>query len=156
MIVPFTPGRTDATQPQTDVESFQLLEPVADGFRNYQKADCQVPAEQLLIDQAQRLTLTLPEMTVLIGGMRVLDTNADGSKHGHFTHRPDALTNHFFLNLLDMNTEWLPLTEDRNVYEGRDRKTGKMEMDRYPPGPDFRVQQRVARLGRGLCCGRCR
>ncbi len=125
VIVPFTPGRTDATQSQTDVESFQLLEPVADGFRNYQKADCQVPAEQLLIDQAQRLTLTLPEMTVLIGGMRVLDTNADGSKHGHFTHRPDALTNHFFLNLLDMNTEWLPLTEDRNVYEGRDRKTGK-------------------------------
>ncbi len=104
--VPFTPGRTDASQEQTDVESFDVLEPIADGFRNYLKSKYTVPAEALLIDKAQLLTLTAPEMTVLIGGMRVLNTNAGAMKHGVFTKHPEALTNDFFVNLLDMGTQW--------------------------------------------------
>ena len=120
--VPFTPGRTDATQAQTDVESFAALEPIADGFRNYQKATYAVPAEALLIDRAQLLTLTAPELTVLIGGLRVLGANVGQSKHGVFTKRPEALTNDFFVNLLDMRTQWQPTSQD--VFEGRDRKTG--------------------------------
>ena len=104
--VPFTPGRMDASQEQTDAESFSVLEPVADGFRNYQKAKYAVSAEELLVDKAQLLTLTAPEMTVLVGGMRVLDANFGGTKHGVFTDRPGALTNDFFVNLLDMGTEW--------------------------------------------------
>jgi catalase-peroxidase len=123
--VPFAPGRTDASQAQTDVESFAVLEPVADGFRNYQKAKYAVTAEELLIDKAQLLTLTAPEMTVLIGGMRVLGANHGQSQHGVFSKRPEALTNDFFVNLLDMGTEWKAASKDEDVFEGRDRKTGK-------------------------------
>jgi len=122
--VPFTPGRMDASQEQTDTESFAVLEPFADGFRNYQKAKSSVPAEALLIDKAQLLTLTAPEMTVLIGGMRMLGANFGGSRHGVFTQRPGALTNDFFVNLLDMGTEWKAVGADQEVFEGRDRKTG--------------------------------
>ncbi len=125
--VPFAPGRTDASQEQTDVHSFAVLEPCADGFRNYQKKKYAVKAEHLLVDRAQLLTLTAPEMTVLIGGMRVLDANYGGSRHGVFTARPGALTNDFFVNLLDMGTEWRPATEDEDVFEGRDRATGELK-----------------------------
>ena len=125
--VPFTPGRMDASQEQTDVESFAVLEPIADGFRNYLKGKYSVPAEALLIDKAQLLTLTAPEMTALVGGMRVLKTNADGTQHGVFTQRPEALTNDFFVNLLDMGTEWKPVSKDADVFEGRDRKTGAIK-----------------------------
>jgi catalase-peroxidase len=124
--VPFTPGRTDASQAQTDVESFAVLEPVADGFRNYQKTRYAVPAEVLLIDRAQLLTLTAPEMTVLVGGLRVLNANVGQSKHGVFTTRPEALTNDFFVNVLDIGTEWKPAAQD-DVFEGRDRKTGALK-----------------------------
>jgi catalase-peroxidase len=126
VVVPFTPGRTDSTQEQTDVVSFAFLEPVADGFRNYLKGKFAVPAEELLVDRAQLLTLTAPEMTVLMGGLRVLNVNFKQSKHGVFTKRPESLTNDFFVNLLDMSTEWKP-TIDENVFEGRDRATGAMK-----------------------------
>ncbi len=119
--VPFTPGRMDALQEQTDVDSFALLEPVADGFRNYMKTKYPISAEELLIDKAQLLTLTAPEMTVLVGGLRVLNTNFDNSKHGVFTRSPEALTNDFFVNLLDMNTVWKPTSESEEMFEGRDR-----------------------------------
>jgi catalase-peroxidase len=122
--VPFAPGRTDASQEQTDVESFAVLEPSADGFRNYLKARFSVSAEELLIDKAQLLTLTAPEMTVLVGGLRVLGANYGKSQHGVFTKRPETLTNDFFVNLLDMGTEW-KATSDENVFEGHDRKSGK-------------------------------
>jgi len=122
--VPFTPGRTDASQEQTDVESFAVLEPAADGFRNYLKAKSAVSAEVLLVDRAQLLTLTAPEMTVLVGGMRVLNTNFGQSQHGVFTKRPETLTNDFFVNLLDMSTTWKATAEDDDVFEGRDRATG--------------------------------
>jgi catalase-peroxidase len=125
--VPFRPGRMDARQDQTDVESFAPLEPVADGFRNYLRSGLAVPAEHLLLDRAQLLTLTAPEMTVLVGGMRVLGTNVGGAKHGVFTSKPETLTNDFFVNLLDMRTQWTPATDARDVYEGRDRKTGRVE-----------------------------
>ncbi len=125
--VPFAPGRTDATQEQTDVQSFSVLEPAADGFRNYQKAKYSVKAEELLVDKAQLLTLTAPEMTVLIGGMRVLNANYGQSPHGVFTKSPEALTNDFFVNLLDMNTAWKAVSEDEEVFEGRDRATGKLK-----------------------------
>jgi catalase-peroxidase len=147
--VPFTPGRMDASQEQTDVESFGVLEPIADGFRNYLKAEYTIPAEVLLVDKAQLLTLTAPELAVLVGGMRVLDTNVEGTQHGVFTTRAGALTNDFFVNLLDMKTEWKPASdtvpalvtskpglpqEDRtaaagvaDVFEGRDRKTGELK-----------------------------
>ena len=124
--VPFTPGRTDASQEQTDVESFSYLEPIADGFRNYLKPGCDyLRSEQLLVDRAQLLTLTVPEMTVLVGGMRALGANYGGTPHGVFTDRVGTLTNDFFVNLLDMNVEWRPSTEDPQVYEGYDRATGK-------------------------------
>ncbi len=123
--VPFTPGRTDASQEQTDVASFSVLEPFADGFRNYLKAPSAVPAEHLLVDRAQLLTLTAPEMTVLVGGLRVLGVNTAGSCHGTFTKRPGALTNDFFVNLLDMETEWKPSAPDNTLFEGRDRATGE-------------------------------
>jgi catalase-peroxidase len=123
--IPFKPGRTDASQEQTDVHSFAPLEPVADGFRNYQRKGDQRPAEELLLDRSQLLTLTAPEMTVLIGGLRALGANAGGSKHGVFTAKPEVLTNDFFVNLLDMNTEWKPAAE--GTYEGRDRVTGKVK-----------------------------
>jgi catalase-peroxidase len=122
--VPFRPGRMDASAEQTDVDSFAVLEPIADGFRNYLKAKYTVPAEALLVDKAQLLTLTAPEMTVLVGGMRVLETNVGGAPHGVFTTRPETLTNDFFVNLLDMGTEWKPVSSDADVFEGRDRKTG--------------------------------
>jgi catalase-peroxidase len=124
--VPFTPGRMDASQEQTDVVSFAVLEPKADGFRNYQKARYAASAEELLVDKAQLLNLTAPEMTVLVGGMRVLNTNVGGSKHGVFTKRLEALTNDFFTNLLDMGTEWKPLSGAKDIFEGRDRKTGEV------------------------------
>jgi catalase-peroxidase len=125
--VPFTPGRTDASDEQTDVVAFSVLEPKADGFRNYQKAKYAVSPEELLVDRAQLLTLTAPEMTVLIGGMRVLDTNFGQSQHGIFTKRPEMLTNDFFVNLLDMSTEWKATPEDKDVFEGRDRATGELK-----------------------------
>ncbi len=123
--VPFSPGRTDASQEQTDVEAFSYLEPVADGFRNYLKAQFSVPAEELLIDRAQLLTLTAPELTVLVGGLRVLGANHAKSAHGVFTRQAETLTNDFFVNLLDMNTEWQPSSKSEGVFEGRDRATGK-------------------------------
>ena len=125
--VPFTPGRMDALQEQTDVESFAVLEPKADGFRNYQKAKYAVSAEEMLVDKAQLLTLTAPEMTVLMGGMRVLKTNFGGSQHGVFTKRPEVLTNDFFVNLLDMSTTWNATTEDKNLFEGHNIETGELK-----------------------------
>jgi catalase-peroxidase len=125
--VPFNPGRTDALQEQTDVESFAVLEPVADGFRNYLKTKYAVSAEELLVDRAQLLTLTAPEMTVLVGGLRVLNANFGRSQHGVFTKRPETLTNDFFVNLLDMSTTWKATSEDEDAFEGRDRATGKLK-----------------------------
>jgi catalase-peroxidase len=125
--VPFSPGRTDASQEQTDVESFAVLEPVADGFRNYEKAKYTVRAEELLLDKAQLLTLTAPEMTVLVGGLRALNANVGQSAHGVFTQRPGTLTNDFFVNLVDMGTEWRPVSEAADLFEGRDRKTGALK-----------------------------
>src|SRR6201997_5684443 len=128
VIVPFTSGRNDAVQEQTDVESFAVLEPIADGFRNYLKGRYTIPSETLLIDKAQLLTLTAPEMTVLVGGMRVLKTNIGGTQHGVFTKRPESLTNDFFVNLLDMRTEWKAVSPNGSaeLFEGRDRKTGEL------------------------------
>lgn len=125
--VPFTPGRMDASQEQTDVESFAVLEPAADGFRNYLKRKFTISTEELLVDKAQLLTLTAPEMTILVGGMRVLNSNYDGSKHGVFTNRPEVLTNDFFVNLLDMATAWMPASEDKETFNGLDRKTGAVK-----------------------------
>jgi catalase-peroxidase len=125
--VPFTPGRTDASQEQTDVEAFAVLEPAADGLRNYLKTKYTVSAEELLVDRAQLLTLTAPEMTVLFGGMRVLNANFGQSRHGVFTKRPEALTNDFFVNLLDMGTTWKAASGADDVFEGRDRATGELK-----------------------------
>jgi catalase-peroxidase len=125
--VPFTPGRADASLEQTDIEAFEALEPIADGFRNYLKGKFTIASEELLIDKAQLLTLTAPEMTVLIGGMRVLNANFDQSKHGVFTKRPEALTNDFFLNLLDMSTTWKATSDGQDAFEGRDRKTDELK-----------------------------
>jgi catalase-peroxidase len=125
--VPFTPGRADATQEQTDVEAFAVLEPFVDGFRNFSKAKYKATAEEMLVDKAQLMTLTAPEMTALVGGMRVLGTNADGSKHGVFTKREGELTNDFFLNLLDMSTIWTPTSDAKDAFEGRDSKTGAVK-----------------------------
>jgi catalase-peroxidase len=129
--VPFSPGRVDASQAQTDVESFKVLEPVADGFRNYLGGRYSIPAEALLLDRAQLLTLTAPEMTVLVGGLRVLGANVNGSKHGVFTKKPGTLSNDFFVNLLDMRTAWTATSGDKQVYEARDaqatKEAGKVE-----------------------------
>lgn len=125
--VPFNPGRTDATPEQTDSISFSVLEPKADGFRNFQKEKYSVCAEEMLVDKAQLLTLTAPEMTVLLGGMRVLGTNYGDSKHGVFTQRPGSLTNDFFVNLLDMGTAWMPVSDDKDLFQGRDRMTGELK-----------------------------
>jgi catalase-peroxidase len=125
--VPFAPWRMDASQAQTDVESFAMLEPLADGFRNYVQGKPGVPAETLLVDKAQQLTLTAPEMTVLVGGLRVLGVNAGGSKHGVFTSTPGRLTNDFFVNLLDMGTGWKAVSDATDVFEGRDSKTGQVK-----------------------------
>jgi catalase-peroxidase len=125
--VPFTPGRTDASPEQTDEEAFAVLEPDADGFRNYHKDAINVGPEHLLVDRAQLLTLTAPEMTVLIGGLRVLGANADGSSHGVFTRRPETLSNDFFVNLLDMGTQWKPASDAEAIYEARDRETDDLK-----------------------------
>jgi catalase-peroxidase len=125
--VPFTPGRTDASQEWTDVESFEVLEPLADGFRNYAKGKAGVCAEHLLVDKAQLLTLTVPEMTVLVGGMRALKANWDNSDYGVFTDKPGKLTNDFFVNLLDMGTEWKAADDSKTKFDGYDRKTGKLK-----------------------------
>lgn len=125
--VPFTPGRTDATQEQTDIESFAILEPKADGFRNYLNARHTAPAEELLVDKAQLLNLTAPEMTVLVGGMRVLNTHYNQLHHGVFTNRPEALTNDFFVNVLDLNTKWRAINDAKNIFEGHDRKTNELK-----------------------------
>ena len=125
--VPFTAGRGDAMQDQTDIESFAVLEPMADGFRNYLKSDFVVSAEELLLDKAHLMTLTAPEMTALVGGMRVLNANTDGAQHGVFTDRPESLTNDFFVNLLDMATEWKPVSEAEDVFEGTDRTSGDVK-----------------------------
>jgi catalase-peroxidase len=125
--VPFTPGRMDASQDQTDVHSFAVLEPQADGFRNYQKQAFTTTAEEMLVDKAQLLTLTAPEMTVLVGGLRVLNANVGQSRHGVFTTRPETLTNDFFVNLLDMGTTWKAMSESGDVFEGRDRVTGDVK-----------------------------
>ena len=125
MKVPFTPGRMDASQEQTDVESFAVLEPVADGFRNYVRKGMEASASELLVDRAQLMTLTAPEMTVLIGGMRALNANCGNVAHGVFTNRPETLTNDFFVNLLDMRTKWQKAATGEGVLEGRDRATGE-------------------------------
>jgi catalase-peroxidase len=130
--VPFTPGRTDASQEQTDVESFAVLEPPADGFRNYLRAGEKLPAEQRLVDRAFMLNLTAPEMTVLVGGMRALNANVEQSPHGVLTDRPGTLTNDFFVNLLDMDTEWKASASTENVFEGRDRATGDVKWTATP------------------------
>jgi catalase-peroxidase len=127
IVVPFTPGRMDATQAQTDLASMAVLEPMADGFRNYTKTQYTVPTEELLVDKAQLLTLTAPEMTVLVGGMRVLNTNYDDSKKGVFTNRPEKLTNDFFVNLLSMDVTWKATSDTKETFEGRDRKTGEVK-----------------------------
>jgi len=124
--VPFSPGRTDASQEQTDVDTFAVLEPTADGFRNYRAASHRRPAEELLVDRACLLTLTAPEMTVLVGGMRALNANSGQSELGVFTHRPETLTNDFFVNLLDMDTEWKASSASEGVFEGTDRGTGEL------------------------------
>jgi catalase-peroxidase len=123
--VPFSPGRSDASQEQTDVEAFAVLEPAADGFRNYLKTKYSASAEDLLVDRAQLLRLTAPEMTALVGGMRVLNANFGQSRHGVFTRRPETLTNDFFVNLLDMSTTWKATSDAKNMFEGRARKTGE-------------------------------
>ena len=133
--VPFAPGRTDASQEQTDVESFGLLEPRADGFRNYIRTGEKAPAERLLVDRAYMLNLTAPELTVLVGGLRALGTNYGATKHGVFTDQPGTLTNDFFVNLLDMGTEWKVSESAENVYEGRDRVTGAPSGP--PPAPTW-------------------
>jgi catalase-peroxidase len=138
--VPFAPGRTDASQEQTDVESFAVLEPTADGFRNYLRAGEKLPAETLLLDRANLLTLTAPEMTVLIGGMRALNANFGQSEHGVFTDRPETLTNDFFVNLLDMSTEWKASASSENVYEGRDRATGEVKWTGHRRRPRLRFE----------------
>ncbi len=125
--VPFSPGRTDASQDETDVHAFAPLEPVADGFRNYLRGTQRLSAEELLLDRAQLLTLTAPEMTVLVGGMRALNANVGGSQHGIFTRRPETLTTDFFVNLLDMGTAWKASSTSEGVYEGRDRRTGELK-----------------------------
>ncbi len=126
LAVPFTPGRTDALQEQTDVESFAVLEPIADGFRNYVRADEKLPAENLLVERATLLSLTAPQMTVLIGGMRALNANFGQSPHGILTDRPETLTNDFFVKLLDMSTEWKASASSEDLFEGRDRSTGEV------------------------------
>jgi catalase-peroxidase len=151
--VPFTPGRTDASQEQPDAESFAVLEPVADGFRNYLKTKYAVTAEELLVDRAQLLTLTASEMTVLVGGMRVLDVNFGQSPHGVFTKRPETLTNDFFVNLLDMNTTWKATSEDEDVFEGRDRVTGERKWTGTRVDLIFGSNSQLRALAEVYACG---
>jgi catalase-peroxidase len=149
LTVPFAPGRMDASQEQTDVDSFEAMEPLADGFRNFLKGKYRVPAETLLVDKAQLLTLTAPEMTVLVGGLRVLGANVGGTQHGVFTQRPQALTNDFFVNLLDMGTTWHPVGED-GLFEGRDRRSGAVKWTGTRVDLGVRFARAAARVGRGL------
>jgi catalase-peroxidase len=153
VLVPFTPGRMDALQEQTDVVSFAVLEPKADGFRNYQKTRYSVSAEELLIDKAQLLTLTAPEMTVLVGGMRVLNANFGKSQHGVFTKRPETLTNDFFANLLDMSTAWKPVSEDGDMFEGRDRATGELKWTGTRVDLIFGSNSQLRALAEVYACG---
>ena len=148
--VPFAPGRMDASQDQTDVESFAVLEPIADGFRNYLKGKFTVAAEQLLVDRAQLLTLTAPEMTVLVGGLRMLGTNVGGSKHGVFTSKPEALSNDFFVNLLDMGTEWKPVSDGCRPVRRARPQDGQGQVDGHPGRPGLRFELRAAGPRRGL------
>jgi catalase-peroxidase len=148
--VPFTPGRTDASQEQTDVESFVNLEPKADGFRNYLGKGSRLPAEYLLLDKANLLTLSAPELTVLVGGLRVLGANYDGSKLGVLTTTPGSLTNDFFVNLLDMGTTWHATSEDANSVRGPRRRHRRGQVDRQPCRPRLRVELRAARARGGL------
>ena len=150
--VPFTPGRTDASQDQTDIESFAVLEPAADGFRNYLKAAYTSP-EEMLVDKAQLLTLTAPEMTVLVGGMRVLNANFGQSQHGVFTKRPGTLTNDFFVNLLDMGTEWKAVSEAEDVFEGRDRATGELKWTGTRVDLVFGSHSQLRALAEVYACG---
>ncbi|MEY3906001.1 MAG: catalase/peroxidase, partial [Pseudomonadota bacterium] len=132
LTLPFTPGRTDASQAQTDVQSFAALEPAADGFRNYYGADARLSPAEMLVDRANQLKLTVPEMTVLVGGLRALDANTGGAKHGVFTDRPGQLTNDFFVNLVNMSTKWSKSTTTEGLYEGADRATGKVKWTATP------------------------
>jgi catalase-peroxidase len=154
--VPFTPGRTDARQDQTDVESFAVLEPAADGFRNYARGNPGALAEALLVDKAQLLTLTPPEMTVLIGGMRALNANFRQSRHGVLTSRPGVLTNDFFVNLLDMNTAWSPVEGAEGIYEGRDRKTGRSKWTATRVDLFFGSHSELRALAEVYACGDAR
>ena len=149
--VPFTPGRADASQEDTDVESFDVLEPIADGFRNYMKSRYTISEEELLIDKAQLLTLTAPEMTVLLGGLRVLGANAGGSSHGVFTKQPETLTNDFFVNLLDMSTTWKATSDQEDVFEGRDRKSGEVKWTGTRADLIFGSNSQLRALGGSLC-----
>ena len=151
--VPFTPGRTDASMEQTDAPSFQVLKPAADGFRNYRRAKFAVKEEEMLVDRAQLLTLTAPEMTVLLGGMRVLNANFGRSPHGVFTKRPEALTNDFFVNLLDMGTVWKPASEEEDVFEGRDRKTGELKWTATRVDLVFGSNSQLRALAEVYACG---
>ena len=151
--VPFTPGRTDATQEQTDVENFAVLEPIADGFRNYLKAGCPVSAEEMLVDRAQLMRLTAPEMTVLVGGMRVLNANFGQSQHGVFTKRPGALANDFFVNLLDMGTTWTAASKAEDVFEGRDRATGELKWTGSRVDLIFGSNSQLRALAEVYACG---
>ena len=155
--VPFTPGRTDASQEQTDVESFAVLEPKVDGFRNYTSGEHRRSAEELLVDRAQLLTLTAPEMTVLVGGLRVLGANFGGSELGVFTSRPETLTNDFFVNLLKTSTsmKWEAASGDGAVFVARDRATGEKKWAGYAGGPDLRFELAAARACGSLCDRRC-
>jgi catalase-peroxidase len=150
--VPFAPGRTDASQEETDVEAFEVLEPDADGFRNYLRPGEKLPAETLLLDRANLLTLTAPEMTVLVGGMRALNANSGQTQHGVFTDRPEALTNDFFLNLVDMGTEWKASASDENVYEGRDRETGEVKWTGTPADLVFGAHSELRGISEVYAC----
>ncbi|HWQ42279.1 MAG TPA: catalase/peroxidase HPI [Desulfosporosinus sp.] len=153
VVVPFRPGRTDASQEQTDVHAFEVLEPKADGFRNYLKSKFSVSAEEMLVDRAQLLTLTAPEMTVLLGGLRVLNANYGQSQHGVFTKQPETLTNDFFVNLLDMNTMWKATSEDKDVYEGRDRATGELKWTGTRVDLIFGSNSQLRALAEVYACG---
>lgn len=152
VMAPFAPGRMDATQAQTAVESFSVLEPIADGFRNDQKAGYTVPAEALLLDKAQPLALTAPEMTVRVGGMRMLGANAGGTRHGVFTNRAGALGNNFFVNLLDMNNEWVPGSDAKDVFEARDRKSGAVKWTGTRVDLRFGSNSRLRALAEAYAC----
>ena len=148
--MPFTPGRMDTSQAQTDVASFAVLEPIADSFRNYINGKPGASTEALLVDKAQLLTLTAPEMAVLVGGLRVLGVNAGQLTHGVFTKKPGTLTNDFFLDLLDMGTAWKARSDAKDVFEGRDRKNGRAEVDRHPCRSRLRLELPAPGLGGSL------